>query len=103
MADRRWSREALDAEDPATSLRLHARNSRLICERVADLQRRTSMRSFVRQLARKTDLRQDVRTITETMWAMIPGIYLRLVRDAGRPPDRFETWLGDTFIRLWLP
>ena len=32
-----WSQEALDADDPATSLRLHARNSRRICERVADL------------------------------------------------------------------
>ena len=37
VAERAWSREALDAEDPATSLRLHARNSRRICERVADL------------------------------------------------------------------
>ena len=126
VAERAWSREALDAEDPATSLRLHARNSRRICERVADLlravesaaavdpdaaalwaalqqQRRTSMRTFVQSLARKTELREDVRTITETMWAMIPALYLRLVRDAGWPPDRFETWLGDTFIQLWLP
>ena len=126
VAERAWSREALDAEDPATSLRLHARNSRRICERVADLlravesaaavdpdaaalwaalqqQRRTSMRTFVQSLARKTELRADDRTITETMWAMIPALYLRLVRDAGWPPDRFETWLGDTFIQLWLP
>ena len=126
VAERPWSLEALDAEDPATSLRLHARNSRLICERVADLlwavesaaavdadaaalwadlqeQRRTSMRSYVRRLARKTELREDVRTITETMWAMIPALYLRLVRDAGWPPARFETWLGETFIQLWLP
>ena len=126
VVERPWSREALDAEDPATSLRLHARNSRLICERVADLlwavesaaavdtdaaalwadlqeQRRTSMRSYVRRLARKTELREDVRTITETMWAMIPALYLRLVRDAGWPPARFETWLGETFIQLWLP
>ena len=71
----------------------------------ADLQeqRRTSMRTYVRALARKTELREDVRTVTETMWAMIPAIYLRLVRDAGWPPDRFETWLGETFIQLWLP
>ena len=126
VVERPWSLEALDAEDPATSLRLHARNSRLICERVADLlwavesaaavdtdaaalwadlqeQRRTSMRSYVRRLARKTELREDVGTITETMWAMIPALYLRLVRDAGWPPARFETWLGETFIQLWLP
>jgi TetR/AcrR family transcriptional regulator, regulator of autoinduction and epiphytic fitness len=126
VAERAWSREALDAEDPATSLRLHARNSRRICERVADLlwavesaaavdpdaaalwadlqeQRRSSMRTFVQSLARKTELQEDVRTITETLWAMIPALYLRLVRDAGWPPDRFETWLGDTFIQLWLP
>jgi hypothetical protein len=71
----------------------------------ADLQaqRRTSMRNYVRELARKTELREDVRTITATMWAMIPALYLRLVRDAGWPPARFETWLGDTFIQLWLP
>src|SRR5512145_1623691 len=37
VVERSWSREALEAEDPATSLRLHARNSRRICERVADL------------------------------------------------------------------
>jgi AcrR family transcriptional regulator len=126
VAERAWSREALDSEDPVTSLRLHARNSRRICERVADLlwavesaaavdpaaaalgadlqeQRRTSMRTFVQSLARKTELREDVHTITETLWAMIPALYLRLVRDAGWPPDRFETWLGDTFIQLWLP
>jgi TetR/AcrR family transcriptional regulator, regulator of autoinduction and epiphytic fitness len=126
VAERAWSREALDAEDPATSLRLHARNSRRICERVADLlwavesaaavdpdaaalwadlqeQRRSSMRTFVQSLARKTELQEDVRTITETLWAMIPALYLRLVRDARWPPDRFETWLGDTFIQLWLP
>ena len=126
VAERTWSREALEADDPAVSLRLHARNSRRICERVADLlwavesaaaadadaaalwadlqeQRRTSMRAYVRALARKTELRQDADTITETMWAMIPALYLRLVRDAGWPPDRFETWLGETFIQLWLP
>src|SRR5436305_9344225 len=90
VAERAWSREALDAEDPATSLRLHARNSRRICERVADLlwavesaavvdpdaaalwvelqdQRRASMRTFVQSLARKAELREDDRTITETM------------------------------------
>ena len=71
----------------------------------ADLQeqRRTSLRTYVRALARKTQLREDVNTITDTMWAMIPALYLRLVRDAGWPPDRFETWLGDTFVQLWLP
>ncbi len=126
VVERAWSREALDAPDPATSLRLEARNSRRICERVAELlwavetaaavdadaamlwadlqeQRRTSMRTYVKSLAGKTELREDVDTITETMWAMIPALYLRLVRDAGWPPDRFETWLGDTFIQLWLP
>lgn len=126
VAERPWAREALEAEDPATSLRLHARNIRYINERVADLlwavesaaavdadaaalwadlqeQRRSAMRNFARRLARKTELREDVRTITETMWAMIPALYLRLVRDAGWSPERFETWLGDTFIQLWLP
>jgi AcrR family transcriptional regulator len=125
VAERPWSREALEADDPATSLRLQARNSRHICERVADLlwaveaaaavdadaatlwaelqqQRRTTMHDYVQQLARKTELRHDVDTITETMWAMIPALYLRLVRDAGWPPAQFETWLGDTFIQLWL-
>src|SRR6185312_388138 len=92
VAERTWSREALEAEDPATSLRLHARNSRRICDRVADLlwavesaaaadaalwadlpdKRRTSMRAYARALARQTELREDVRTITETLWAMIP-------------------------------
>jgi len=99
---------------------------KLICGRVADLlwavesaaaadadaaalwadlqeQRRTSMRTYVRALARKTELREDVATITDSMWAMIPALYLRLVRDAGWSPDRFETWLGETFIQLWLP
>jgi AcrR family transcriptional regulator len=126
VAERTWSREALEAEDPATSLRLHARNSRRICERVADLlwavesaaaadadaaalwadlqeQRLTSMGAYVRALAGKTELREDTGTVTQTMWAMIPALYLRLVRDAGWPPDRFETWLGETFIQLWLP
>lgn len=126
VAERPWSQEAVQAEDPATSLRLHARNIRLICERVADLlwavesaaavdadaralwddlqaQRRTAMYNYAQALERKTELRDDVQTITETMWAMTPALYLRLVRDAGWPPDRFETWLADTFIQLWLP
>jgi hypothetical protein len=126
VVERAWSREAMDAPDPATSLRLEARNSRRICERVAELlwaveaaaavdadaaalwadlqeQRRTSMRTYVKSLAGKTELREDVDTITETMWAMIPALYLRLVRDAGWTPDRFETWLGEMFVQLWLP
>lgn len=126
VAERPWFQEAVHAEDPATSLRLHARNIRLICERVADLlwavesaaavdadaralwddlqaQRRTAMYNYARTLAPKTKLRDDVQTISETMWAMTPALYLRLVRDAGWPPDRFETWLADTFIQLWLP
>ena len=102
VAERTWSREALEATDAALSLRLHARNSRRICQRLAGLvwavesaaaadadaaalwadlqeQRRISMRTFARALASKAELREDVGTITETMWAMIPALYLRLV------------------------
>ena len=99
VAERAWSREALEAEDPAMSLRLHARNSRRICERVADLlravesaaaadadaaalwaslqeQRRTSMGTYVQALARKTELRADVRTINTIHFVFFIAILL---------------------------
>jgi hypothetical protein len=40
--------------------------------------------------------------MTDTLWMLSPDAYLRLVRDAGWPVERFETWLADVTQRLFL-
>lgn len=126
LADRPWFKEALDEPDPARSLQLHARNTCWIGQRVAPLlkametaaavdpdaaklweehlrQRRAGMAGFAAALAAKTTLRCDENTITDTLWALTPDAYLRLVHEAGWPAEKFQAWLADLLQRLFLP
>jgi hypothetical protein len=50
----------------------------------------------------KTTLRCDETTVADTMWALIPDAYLRLVREAGWPTKKFQAWLADLLQRLFL-
>ena len=126
VADRLWFQEALDEPDPLRSLRLHVRNICRIAERVGPLlaavqaaatvdlevarmwaelldQRRTAMTTITTNLAGKTALRCDTETAIDMLWAFTPDTYLRLVRDAGWSPERFESWLYDTLQRALIP
>ena len=126
IAERPWHREAIDEPDAARSIHLHARNMCLINQRAAlvlsaletaasvdadarevwdrfQQQRREGLNEIAVALARKTNrLRYDEDTITDTLWMLTPDAYLRLVRDAGWPLQRFQDWLTDVLLRLFL-
>jgi AcrR family transcriptional regulator len=126
IAQRPWWREAIDEPDPVRSIQLHARNMCLINQRVAPVlraletaasvdaeaadvwdrfqrQRHDGLNEVAVALRRKTDrLRYDEDTMTDTLWMLTPDAYLRLVRDAGWPLERFEDWLTDVLLRLFL-
>ncbi len=66
-------------------------------------QRHDGLAEIAVALHRKTDrLRYDEATIADTLWMLTPDAYLRLVRDAGWPPERFQDWLTDVLLRLFL-
>jgi AcrR family transcriptional regulator len=126
IAQRPWWREAIDEPDAVRSIQLHARNICLLNERAApvlraleiaasvDAEARDVWDRFQRQrhdglnevavaLHRKSDrLRYDEGTMTDTLWMLTPDAYLRLVRDAGWPIERFQDWLADVLLRLFL-
>jgi AcrR family transcriptional regulator len=126
IAQRPWWREAIDEPDAVRSIHLAARNMFLINQRSAPLlraletaasvdpeaaevwerfqqQRRTGLNEFAVALRRKTTrVRYDESTITDTLWLLTPDAYLRLVRDAGWPLERFREWLTDVLVRLFL-
>ncbi len=126
IAERPWWREAIDEPDPVRSIELHARNMCLINQRAAPVlraletaasvdaeagevweqfqqQRRQGLNEFAVTLTRKTTrVRYDESTITDTLCMLAADAYLRLVRDAGWPTDRYQDWLTDVLLRLFL-
>jgi AcrR family transcriptional regulator len=126
IAERPWWREAIDEPDPVRSIELYARNMCRISGRAglvlraletaapidadaAELwarfqhQRRVGLNEFAVALTQKTGaLRYDEETITDTMWALAPDAYVRLIHDAGWPIERFQTWLADLLQRMFL-
>jgi AcrR family transcriptional regulator len=126
IAERPWWREAIEEPDAERSIQLHARNMCLIAERSAAVlraletaasvddeagevwerfqrQRHAGLNEFAVALRRKSDrVRYDEDTITDTLWMLTPDAYLRLVRDAGWPLERFQDWLSDVLLRLFL-
>ena len=66
-------------------------------------QRRDGLNEFAAELARKTArTRCDESTMTDTLWMLTPDAYLRLVQDAGWPLERFQAWLTDVLLRVFL-
>lgn len=125
LADRPWFKEALDEPDARRAIQLHARNMCWITHRFGRLsrvlesaaavdagaatlwadhqrQRRAGMAEIAASLAAKATLRVDEQTATDTMWALQPSAYQRLVIDAGWPPERYQRWLADTLERAFL-
>ena len=126
IAQRPWWREAVDEPDPARSIELHARNMCLINQRAAPVlraletaasvdpeagelwerfqrQRHDGINEFAAALTHKTNrVRYDETTITDTLCMLAADAYLRLVRDAGWPAERYQDWLTDALLRLFL-
>jgi AcrR family transcriptional regulator len=126
VSERSWWRQAIEEPDAAEAIRLHAANMSRIAQRAAPVlralevaasidadaaavwerfqrQRRVGLNEFAVALGGKgAALRCDEATMTDTMWALTPDAYLRLVRDAGWPVARFEAWLADLLQRLFL-
>jgi TetR/AcrR family transcriptional regulator, regulator of autoinduction and epiphytic fitness len=126
IAERAWWREAVDEPDAVRSIELHARNMCLINQRAAPVlraleiaasvdaeagelwrrfqrQRHDGLNEFAVALARKTTrVRYDEGTITDTLCMLAADAYLRLVRDGGWPVERYQDWLTDALLRLFL-
>jgi AcrR family transcriptional regulator len=123
LSDRPWYQEALDEPDLRRSLRLLARNMSRIAQGVAPLlravehaaasdpevaelwqdlqqQRRQSLTLLATALCTKAPLRLDQAAVVDTLWALQPSTYQRLVLDADWTPQEWESWLGDLFERL---
>ena len=71
---------------------------------IAD-RRAANMRRFAKELANTGQLRAeiDVEEVADVIWATnSPEFYLLLVSERGWAPERFETWLAQTWCRLLL-
>jgi AcrR family transcriptional regulator len=128
VGEREWFRDVLDEPDAARQLRLSARNSRVVKERVAALMevlrdaaptdpevaglwRRIqddfydNQRAVVRSVHRKGALRPGlgVTRAADIMWALNqPSLYRQLIVDRGWTPAQYERWLGDAFCAQLL-
>lgn len=125
VAERNWWRDTVDEPDAATAIKLLARAMTRVAQRIALIaraleiaasvdgdaaevwnryqqQRRVGLNEFAVTLTERASLRCGVDDITDTLWMLQPAAYLRLVHDAGWPPDRYETWLADLLTRLFL-
>lgn len=124
VGQRAWFREVLDEPDPERQLRLNARNSRRVKERLAllteVLAEAASVDSDADALHRRmqTEFYENQRTILESieasgalakglsldraadvLWTLNhPASYLLLTRERGWSPDEYEGWLGDVSI-----
>ncbi len=127
VAERKWYREVLDEPDPTRQLRLVARSSRRVKERIGPVLRvirsaapvdediaalwtrievdfYDNQRAIVESLHARKALRRslDVTRATDILWTLNhPDVWLLLVGERGWTPDRFERWFGDT-IRYQL-
>jgi AcrR family transcriptional regulator len=122
VAERPWYREVLEEPDAARQLRLNARNSRVVKERIAGLLRvirdgapvdddvaalwdliqtdyYANQRVVVESLAAKGALRTGlgVERATDLLWVLNhPDVWLLLVGARGWTPAEFEDWLAET-------
>jgi AcrR family transcriptional regulator len=128
VQDRSWYREVIEEKDPARQLRLTARNSRAVKERldglfevirsaastdseVEALWKRIqtdfydNQRAIVESLEEKHALRHglDVGVAADVLWALNhPDVWHLLVEGRGWTPGRWEEWFGDTAIAQLL-
>ena len=122
VAERSWYREVIEEPDPERQLRLNARNSRIVKERIAGVLaviRNASpvdpdsdtlwsliqtdfydnQRSIVATLHAKHALRPDldVTRAADILWTLNhPDVWQLLVGSRSWTPAQFESWLGDS-------
>ncbi len=122
VAERPWYREVLDEVDPHRQLRLNARNSRVVKERIAGVLETIrnaapidvdidalwnliqtdfydNQRTIVQVLHRKKALRPglDVTRATDILWTLNhPDMWQLLVGRRAWTPEQYEKWFGDT-------
>ena len=66
-------------------------------------QRHDGLNEFAIALTGKsTSVRYDESTVTDALCMLAADAYLRLVRDAGWPVERYQDWLTDALLRLLL-
>jgi AcrR family transcriptional regulator len=128
VQDRDWHREVLDEPDAVRKLRLTARNSRAVKERVGvlfDVIRGAAttdtdvaalwsrieaefhgvQRTIVESIAAGRGLRRglDVDRGADLLWTLNhPDVWRLLVRERGWTPEEWEQWFGDTAIAQLL-
>lgn len=117
-----WYIEVLEEPDPELQLRLNARNSRRVKERIGDVAGvirsaaqsdpligalwakiqesfYENQRKIVASLAKKSALKPelDVTRATDLLWTLNhPDVWLLLVGQRGWTPSRYQQWFGDT-------
>jgi AcrR family transcriptional regulator len=122
VRERPWYRELLDEPDPARQLRLTARNSRIVKQRIAGLLEvirdaspidadiaalwnliqtdfHDNQRVIVESLHKKRGLRPGlgVARATDILWTLNhPDVWLLLVDKRGWTPEQFERWFAET-------
>jgi AcrR family transcriptional regulator len=122
VMNRAWYQEVLDEPDPKRQLRLNARNSRIVKERIAtvlEVIRNAApldpeiealwgriqsdfygvQLSIVKKLHAGNALRPglDVARATDILWTLNhPDVWLLLVRGRGWTPDEYESWFAET-------
>lgn len=116
-----WYREVMEEPDPQRQLRLNARNSRMVKQRIGavtgvirsaapldpdidKLWRRIQVsfydnqRAIVTTIAAKNALRPDldVTRAADILWTLNhPDLWLLLVGERGWTPEAYEQWFGD--------
>jgi len=125
VGEQPWYREVLDETDPVRQLRLNARNSRVVKQRVAAvievirtaapsdpaiaalwdrIQREfhANQRAIVESLAERSALEPalDVDRCADVLWTLNhPDLWQLLVVQRGWSPDQYEQWCGD--VACW--
>lgn len=122
VADRAWYRDVLAEPDPHKQLRLTARNSRIVKERIGGILSvirsaapadpdastlwqlintdfHTNQQAIVERLAAKRALRPEltITRATDLLWTLNhPDVWLLLVGERGWTPAQWETWFADS-------
>jgi len=122
VADRRWYRQLLAAENPHLLVRAAARQSRVTKEHVGDVLRiirqaavtepaladlwnriETEFRAILAGVAERLDTLGslaagiDATSATDLLWTLNhPDTWQLLIEGCGWNPDRYEQWVGET-------
>ena len=128
VQDRRWFLQVIEEPDPVRQLRLTARNSRAVKQRVGGLfdvirsgattdrevaalwsrieaDFHDNQRAIVASLGAKGALRRelDIERAADILWTLNhPDTWRLLVRQRGWTPDEWEQWFGDAVIAQLL-